>query len=131
MTLADYLALATRRPFAWDDLNCLTFPAGWVRAARGVDLADGFRGRVTTALGAERFLRRRGGLTAFAAARAAACGLASTETPIRGDVGVIEAIGHGARRVQAGAICLGRKWAALSQCGLIVVETTPLAAWRV
>ena len=131
MTLADYLARATRTPFAWSGLNCLTFPADWVLAQRGVDLAEGFRGRVRTALGAERFLRRRGGLLAFSAARAQACGLEATDAPISGDVGVVEALGVGGKRVMAGAICAGRRWAVLGLTHLVVAEMAPLAAWRI
>lgn len=131
MSLTDYLARAARTPFSWAGLNCLTFAADWVRQARGVDLAEGFRGRVSSSLGAERFLRRHGGLLAFATERALACGLTPATLPIRGDVGVVAASGEGGRRVQAGAICLGRRWAALAPCGLTVAELTPLAAWSV
>lgn len=131
MTLADYLARAARTPFAWTGLNCLTFPADWVLACRGVDLAEGFRGRLRTSLGAARFLKRHGGLLGFATKRAAACGLKSTDLPICGDVGVVEAIGLDGERVQAGAICAGRRWAVLAASGLLVAEMTPLAAWRV
>lgn len=131
MELADYLADAARTPFAWEGRNCLTFPADWVRACRNVDLAEGFRQRVRTALGATRFLARHGGLLAFAIERAAACGLAPVETAIRGDVGVVPVVGTAGARTHAGAICLGRRWATLAPTGLLVAETTPLAAWRV
>lgn len=131
MTLADYLARAARTPFAWDGLNCLTFPADWTLALRGVDLAGGFRGRVRTALGASRFLKRHGGLLAFATARAAAGGLAPTDLAICGDVGVVEAISRDGARVRAGAICTGHRWATLAPAGLLVAEMTPLAAWRI
>jgi hypothetical protein len=132
VTLADYLARATRTPFAWGGLNCLTFPADWALARRGVDLADGFRGRVKTELGAHRFLKRQGGLLAFASARAQACGLEPTDCAVSGDVGVVEAVGANGARVAAGAICTGRRWALMAAgVGVIVSDMTPLAAWRV
>jgi hypothetical protein len=131
VTLADYLARAARTPFAWDGLNCLTFPADWALALRGVDLAEGFRGRVKTSLGAARFLKRNGDLLAFSTLRAAACGLAPIDLAICGDVGVVEAHGVDGARVQAGAICAGRRWAVLATTGLLVAPMRPLAAWRV
>jgi hypothetical protein len=129
--LTTFLARAARTPFAWGGLNCLSFPADWVREVRGLDLAEGFRGRVHTAIGAARFLRRRGGLLAFASERAAACGLEPASFAICGDVGVVEALGVTGKRVLAGAICTGRRWAMLTEDGFRSAEMAPLAAWRV
>lgn len=128
--LAAFLAQASRTPFAWDGLNCLTFPADWVLARRGVDLAEGFRGRVRTALGAKRFLARAGGLLAFAQTRAAACGLEPIDDPKAGDVGVV-AIWDGEAVKPAGAICAGRRWVVIERKRLLSAPMQPVMAWRV
>jgi hypothetical protein len=128
--LAEFLAQAARTPFAWGGRNCLTLPADWVLARRGVDLAAGFRDQVRSASGGARFLKARGGLLAFATARAAACGLAATDAPQAGAVGVVE-VETARGRAPVGAICTGPRWAVLGRFGLIVAPMATLAAWEV
>lgn len=58
--LAAYLEPLRERPFAWGTHDCCLFCAGAVEAMSGVDPMPEFRGRYTTAIGAERALRRYG-----------------------------------------------------------------------
>ncbi|MFB9772112.1 DUF6950 family protein [Sphingomonas yabuuchiae] len=61
--LAAYLESHRLRPFAWGDHDCCLFCAGAVESMTGVDPMPEFRGRYSTAIGAERALRRYGGGT--------------------------------------------------------------------
>ena len=58
--LAVWLAACRQRPFAWGRHDCALFIADAVEAMTGEDLAAGWRGRYSTALGARRVLRRAG-----------------------------------------------------------------------
>jgi len=58
--LAAYLEPLRLRPFAWGSHDCCLFTAGAVLAMTGVDPMPEFRGRYSTAIGAERALRRYG-----------------------------------------------------------------------
>ncbi len=66
--LADGLAAARDRPFAWGRHDCALFACELVGAATGVDYAADFRGRYRSAAGAARLLKRfaGGGLEAAA-----------------------------------------------------------------
>ena len=58
--LEAWLADCRGRPFACGRHDCALFAAGAVLAMTGVDLADGWRGRYRTALGARRILKKAG-----------------------------------------------------------------------
>lgn len=130
VTLADFLAQAGRTPFAWGESDCCLWLADWLVALGRPDPAADLRGRYSTPLGCARLLNKRGGVLGVVASCAAQAGLALTDTPIAGDVGVVEVVTH-AGRTPAGAICTGRRWAVRSGLGLIVAEMTPRAAWRI
>lgn len=61
--LAAYLEPLRLRAFAWGEHDCCLFTAGAVLAMTGVDPMPEFRGRYSTAIGAERALRRYGAST--------------------------------------------------------------------
>lgn len=127
MTLSDYLRAGAARPFAWGGCDCCSWASGWVAARRGVDPSAAWRGRYRTAHGAALMIRRAGGdLLAVASVAMASAGLAVTEAPRPGDIGVIETV-----RGQALAIRTQTGWAAKAQAGITVAPFACLRAWRV
>lgn len=50
----------TERPHAWGTHDCALYAADCVLAMTGVDLAEDYRGRYTTPVGAARMLKRAG-----------------------------------------------------------------------
>lgn len=129
--LRRYLREAARTPFAWGRTDCCLFLADWVMAVRGIDPAQPLRGRYISERGAERWLRRHGGLVATVGLCAAGAGLAPTPAPRAGDIGVVRAMGPDGKPREAGAICAGGRWMARTPGGLAGFRATPLAAWRV
>lgn len=55
-----YLAGCAKRPLAWGRWDCALHAADAVEVMTGVDLAADMRGRYTTAIGAQRALKRLG-----------------------------------------------------------------------
>ena len=124
--LADYLRAGAARPFAWDLCDCCSWACGWVLLSRGVDPSAQWRGRYRTARGAVLHLRRGGGLLALASAAMAAAGLAETEQPMPGDIGVVDTVNGPAL-----ALWAGRRWACKSEGGIVIADFTPLRCWSV
>jgi hypothetical protein len=131
VTLADYLAHATRTPFALGRFDCCLWLADWVLVQRGgPDPAEHLRGQYMTPRGYGRFLRQFGGVLGAVGSCARAAGLAQTLSPKPGDIGVVSAVTtEGFHDV--GAIRTARGWASLSPTGLLVGEAQALAAWSV
>ena len=124
--LDDYLDRASRRPFDWNGNDCsVAFVGGWLRE-NGNCGAEVYAGRFKTALGAARVIRREGGLVAIYD-RVVGC---RTDTPRRGDVGVVEAPTPRGP-LPTGAICTGDAWAVLTGDGVAIGPAKALAAWRV
>ncbi len=128
MTLDAFLEHMAATRFADGVNDCALTVADWAVAATGcADPAAHLRGRYRTALGRERLLRRLGGLEAVIADCAARAGLAPTETPRRGDIGLIEVAG-----CQMAAIRVGGHWAVQSTGGLSGLRPDRIVrAWRV
>lgn len=129
-TLAGFLADSARTPFAYGRRDCGLWMADWVRLRRGVDPAAHLRGRYHTELGCARMLKRGGGLFEVARGCFEGVGLRRTPAPKAGDVGVVEVL-TAKGPATAGAIRTGVGWAALNPHGVMVGETTAIAAWEV
>jgi hypothetical protein len=65
--LAQFIDERRDRAFEWGSHDCCLFAADWIKTATGYDLADGFRGRYNSALGAHRLTASLGGLVPFVA----------------------------------------------------------------
>lgn len=122
-----YLRAMARADFAWGACDCALTMADWCRRVRGIDPAAPLRGRYSTARGALRTVRRRGGFEAVVRALMADAGFATTDAPRPGDVGLVE-------HPVAGPACAIRcalGWAVKSHAGVAVGGFPALAAWRV
>ena len=133
--LADWLAREGARPVVWGVNDCCLFVADWVVAVTGRDPATPWRGAYRGERAAHRILTRGGGLLAVVAPAFDGVGLARTDDPLTGDIGVVVAPvavrrGRIVERPVA-ALRVGRLWAVKSQSGIAAGEFVALAAWRV
>jgi hypothetical protein len=130
LSLAEFLAQATRTPFAWGRRDCCLWVADWLVARGHPDPAARLRGRYATEAEAERALFWSGGLVRVVEGAALGLGLAPTEAPVAGAIGLVEIAGPAGVTVAAG-ICTGDRWAVLAEGGLLTFTARPLAAWSV
>lgn len=141
MTPRDFIAAASRQPFAWGRHDCLLLAADWVRTATGRDPAEAWRGTYASALGALRLIRRAGGLEALARtamSSAGGAGFPETTAPRDGDVAIVAgAVEHRKGRPwasQAAAVRCGGLWIVRTPRGLVGNRApliTPVTAWRI
>jgi hypothetical protein len=127
VTLSEYLRTGASEPFVWGKTDCCAWTSGWVREACGLDPVAPYLSRYRTEIGAARLVTQGGGFMAWVSACVEAVGLAETEAPIPGDIGIVEDRSGN----KAVAICAGRVWAAKAPTGLLITEARPLRAWRV
>lgn len=122
-------------PFEWGVSDCILCPADWVASQVGVDPAEDVRMTYHdpgSCQRATRFFTEPLGITSSCLEGRA--GLKPTDSPVVGDVSVVEIRMEG--RVQpVGAICLGQHgWALKSEGrGVVVIERplTVLKSWGV
>jgi len=122
--------------FAWGRNDCFLFAADAILAMTGVDIADVFRGKYATALGAKRLIRRvTGGGTVAEVAEwcAARHGLAELAHPLCAQRGDLVTLANGDGREIAGIVGLsGRELVAVGEGGLVSVSIGCVKrAWRV
>ncbi|MBI1405713.1 MAG: hypothetical protein GC145_06260 [Caulobacter sp.] len=132
--LADWLSEAGRTPHVWGRFDCsLGLVGGWVERVSGVNPGRRLIGRYCSEAGAALLVQKHGGLRALYGELLEGAGLSRVdlegETPVAGDVGLVEVITEDGRR-PVGAICTGRRWAVLTEMGLRAAPARPLAAWR-
>lgn len=121
------LRLWARTPFVWGESDCMLSVSDYLVDAVGVDCGTRFRGRYSSRRGCMRASGfHRDPVRPFADC-VAEIPLSDTATPEYGDVGVVDFFG-----TIAGAICLGGKWAARSDVGVIIATPSKiLKAWAV
>jgi hypothetical protein len=127
--LTDFAEERRKLPFVWGQNDCCLFAANWVAKLTGVDPAASLRGKYTTAAGAARIIKRRGGMQAMVGKICAGHGwpMVNPKLARRGDVVLIEqATGP------ALAVCMGEHAAAAGPNGVSMVPTlSALAGWRI
>lgn len=122
--IADTLKAWASRPWDWPRTNCGVSVLAYVETVRGRCLAPSPHGLGEVSTG--RMLARAGGFEAYCAGAMEQLGCRPTETPARGDVGLVE-LPSGL----TACLCLGPSWAARGD-GEVVTWTGPAArAWRV
>jgi hypothetical protein len=123
------------KKFAWGSVDCCLYAASAIQAFTGVDLADDFRGKYTTELGAFRTIKKvTGGSTVADAAAYSAnkYGLTGYQHPWcarRGDLVLINNGGN----VIAGVVHLnGRFVVSVSEAGPVTLPLTSVVkAWSI
>jgi hypothetical protein len=136
LILADYLARAGRKRFAWGgEIDCWTFGLDWVRECVGIDPLGDFRGSYSDARQARCIVRDQGGAFVFADSLLRAVGLESAAAVRPGDIGIAWAAWrkfHGRTILaHATALCIRPKlWAIKPADGGIMLADFPIAhAW--
>lgn len=122
------LAAVTQRcqaePFAWGAADCCTWAADVVEAVTGRDPAADVRGAYSSALGALRLARRRGGLVQACEQRLGARVRPCMAQP--GDIGMARE-----GRLPMLVACMGAAWLGQGPAGLAVVRPDAVrVAWR-
>lgn len=136
MTLADFLAAERRHPWAWGGKDCALWVADWVKAATGKDPAAPYRGAYHDADTCHALLKREGGFMPLIGWRMDECGFGRTQSPVAGDVGIVNAPLELADRMPAvQTICAIRvdgAWVMRMAPRGFHVEDVPLVtAWRI
>jgi hypothetical protein len=123
---ANYVRDHGSEPFAWGERDCCLWVCDWIKDRRGVDPAARLRGCYHDEAGAIACWSDFGGLQVLALTLAKEAGLQQTETPVAGDVGLVQTwMGP------AMAICLGDRWAVKGPRAVVVHRWPVLSAWIV
>jgi hypothetical protein len=123
MTLDEYFASVTR--FAYGEMDCCLWPAGWVQAQTGQDPAAIYRGRYDDEAGAKAFAEEAGGVHRVIDRCARAAGMRRTWTPRNGDVGCVAVNGQ-----LVGAIMKNGSWWVVNGAGKFPAPNARLViAW--
>jgi len=111
--------------FKWGQTDCFQSVISHVEIVTGRAFN---RPHYSSAIGAERILRRAGGFERYCHHVMELLGCPTTVNPERGDVGLVNIPGTGLTF----CLCTGQKWAARAEAGaVLVVQAEPVAAWRV
>ena len=113
-----YLRAAAGDAFDWSGHNCMIWVADWIVSQTARDPAAGWR--------SGEFDPAR--VDVLALARKTMRDFQTTQTPKRGDVGIVLA---GPRGEATAAICTGTRWAALAPSGLAVAPWPCVMAWTI
>jgi len=116
--LTTYLRAATGEAFDWSGRNCMIWVADWIVSQTAHDPAAGWRtGEFDPAC-----------VDVRALARETMADFLTTQSPKRGDVGIVLT---GSRGEATAAICTGTRWAALAPQGLAVAAWPCVMAWAI
>lgn len=119
------LMLWSALPFVWGATDCFLSVLDHAEEVMGRRYAD--RPRYRSALEAQRILRQHGGFQAYCELVFARFGLAVTETPVRGDIGLVDIPDTGL----TACLCLGSSWAARGEGSFTLVQAPAVIAWSV
>ncbi|USD68141.1 hypothetical protein [Vibrio sp. SCSIO 43136] len=123
--LADVLASAQLRPFAWGENDCCLFASDCAMAITGIDPAANYRDRYTTEIGAKRVLHKEHG--SIEAAFDACFDRVEPNFAKRGDLVLFE----GALGKTVGVIWASQIWT-VGESGVGAVrDRVPYVAWSV
>ncbi len=121
-------------PFVWGETDCCIVLADWVRRARGLDYdpAESVRWTYDSLASCHREVGWiRDPVAAVASILEGVVGLRRTDTPRRGDVGVVLGV-VGGRETPVGAAFSGERWISKAEHGITVHRPRQvLAAWDV
>lgn len=126
VNLGAFLERMTMEPFVDGASDCIMTVADWVVLNGHPDPAAPYRGRYSTARERRKLIAEACGIHSLMAGGAIRAGLAWTEQPQRGDIGLIRI-----DRRNIAAICLGERWA-MKGDGLVVAHADEvLMAWSI
>ncbi|RZU39323.1 DUF6950 family protein [Edaphobacter modestus] len=131
----NFLVERATSPFAWGTNDCALFVADAILAITGTDIAENFRGKYTTELGALRIIKKiTGGSTIADAATYCANkhGLAEHTHPLMAKRGDLVVIDNGGNLI-AGVVHLnGRHVVSVGENGIVQLPITNIVrAWSI
>jgi|GEM_PF-5200934 len=135
--LPEFIADLAGRKWKWSYTDCTMILSDWVFKVHGVDLGKEYRGTYSDQRQCSLLLRRAGGLRRHLGNCLSAIQVVETQTPQRGDVGIVRVpVPKNNRAVirSIGAICLAPDRVAIftPDCGLLILsDTKPIVAWRI
>lgn len=128
--LAAFMREAARQPFTYGEWDCAMTLANWVRAVTGEDPASDLRGSYGSEMSWKRLVAKAGSLDRLIDGIALKAGLKPTESPVVGDIAVVECAVIGTpKAVIAGAIGTPRGWAVKLNNGVACDLFPVVAAW--
>lgn len=122
-----FLQRGAAQPFDWLACNCGFWVCDWIKLVRGFDPVGEFRRRFKTAAWFKRMVAKAGGNEMFSRGVAACAGLVETDTPKRGDVGLITTAAGATMAIYVG----DGRWAAKSPQGVLIADFPLIVAWSV
>lgn len=125
--LPAFLRRAASERFRFGEWDCAMTIANWVWLVTGTDPAPELRGTYRTEAGWRSIVEKKGGLAALVGTLAEGAGLAPTDDPLPGDIGIVDVPTYG----HTAAIRVRRGWAMKMIDGLTTVNVDHVAAWRV
>ncbi len=111
----------------WGQNDCCLFTANWMLDLTGIDGGAPWRGTYSTEAECLAVLERDGGILSVMERGAGLVGL-QPRAPLRGDVAAI-LVGMPGGRGLIGAVCLGSRWATMSNRGLRMIRADHVKAW--
>lgn len=116
-------------PFVWGDDDCMLSLANYLMRLGHPDIGAKWRGMYDSILTCQRATKFMTDAVSILADGVAIIGLERTETPVKGDIGVVMFEGY---RYPVGAIFLGLNWAVRGEYKVNIGQASHvLAAWRV
>ena len=131
-TLHRHINTWLSKPFIWGECDCMLVLADWVWLVTGSDPAKDLRYTYDSKFSCQRvtgfYSDPVGTVARFAEVNA---GLARTETPVKGDIGIVEVPVDGSIQM-AGAIFTGKSWALKAPHGATTMRPVRVVvAWSV
>lgn len=126
--LFQFLDYSARHPFEWGVHDCVLEVADWLDRARGLNVANEYRGTYSDEAGAAAIIGL-GGLASAMSAKAAALGLAETREPKPGDVAVVTAPGQD--KPLAAILMPSGRWRMKTERGFVTRGVEVIKAWSV
>ena len=118
-------------PFVWGETDCLMSLANYLVAAGYDDPGADLRGLYSDAVSCHKLTGFLRDPLAVVKPRFEAVGLVPTDTPKRGDVGLLRIVSEG-KQVVAGGVCTGDNWAVKGEHRLTIGKPLEIiAAWSI
>lgn len=125
--IQEFIELEMAKPFKWADTCCCMTADRWIKARSGLSPIQNYGRKYDCESDAKRWMSERGGLLYAILTVMRSSGLSSTESPLEGDVGIIEL-----KDKLCMAIFTGERWFSRDESGFIFAKRDRFVrAWSV
>jgi len=128
----EHLIKWRRSSFKWGKSDCMLAIADYLEGRFNIDCASHYRGKYNSRASCRELTNYNGNIIRVFESGVAKIGLATTDNPVRGDVGIIEVEECG-KQIEIAALCLGDGfWGIRALRGVIITKTVKLIkGWSV